>query len=335
MKPKQISYAEVAGIYWNAAPFADGYKSEYTSLFFAVLDSVSYSNWSDCEIEYDRITHKSGLGKRMYLEARKWLRDNGFITLIEGKGDYQKAKFGVLNAVHFCTTRSTTYNTTLITASSTADVLTPAPHQAPNNVYTNFSSYNTELDSSLSNSKNKEVDNTTTSQNSENPQSQNASQLSLQEPSNSSDIKMLDYLGVIDELMHNDKALMYLSRAHNIKTDIDRKRIIEAFAMHLELDNKLPAKASGVCQHFCFWCPKRKYADATLFEPTIQSIVAQEKPSKPYLGPTNFFREQDYLNYNNAAGWSGLQIPAYRGQYNQAKEFAATMNPQYGFTNLH
>ncbi len=131
MKPKPLNYIKIINTYWDIAPFTDGFKSDYTSLFFALLDSINRNDWQDSEIEYDRITSKAGIGKRMYLEARKWLKESGFITLTEGKGDYQKAKFGLHGAVHFCTAYYTANSTANDTAQSTSNDTSIAPHTAP------------------------------------------------------------------------------------------------------------------------------------------------------------------------------------------------------------
>lgn len=118
-----MNYIKLINTFWDKAPDLDGYKSDYGILYFSILDAVNRRNWKDVEIEYDRIIYQSKLGKRMYLDGRRWLKENGFITLIEGKGDYQKAKFGIPFEVQKCTAQRT--------ASSTAIAPHNAPHQAP------------------------------------------------------------------------------------------------------------------------------------------------------------------------------------------------------------
>lgn len=77
----------------------EGYKAEYATLFFALLDSINRNNWRETELEYGYIIYKSKIGKRAYLEGRRWLDENGFISHVPGRGDYAKAKFAVHGAV--------------------------------------------------------------------------------------------------------------------------------------------------------------------------------------------------------------------------------------------
>ncbi|PMD94870.1 hypothetical protein BWI97_15855 [Siphonobacter sp. BAB-5405] len=94
-----FNYIEIINSFWDEAPYLEGYKGDHASLFFAVLDSVNRNKWREVEIEYDRLISKVRLGKKNYLECRRWLVENRFITLKEGRGDYAKAKFFVGSAV--------------------------------------------------------------------------------------------------------------------------------------------------------------------------------------------------------------------------------------------
>ena len=117
------NYIDIIRWYWDEVPEMDGYKADYTALFFALLDSINRNNWQETEIEYDRIMYKCPLNKRTYLEGRKWLRDNQIILLKEGRGEYAKARFMVHNAVFDVVQERTAKRTAKRTAST--------PHRAP------------------------------------------------------------------------------------------------------------------------------------------------------------------------------------------------------------
>jgi len=95
----KVNYLKVINDFWRDVPYLDGYKSDYGILYFSLLDFINTNNWRETEIEYDRIINKTRIGKRMYLEARKWLLDNGVIMFKSGKGDYEKAKFWIKDEV--------------------------------------------------------------------------------------------------------------------------------------------------------------------------------------------------------------------------------------------
>lgn len=118
-----INYFKVMNLFWDAAPYLDGYKTDHPALFHAVVDSINRNGWRETEIEYDRIINKVRLGKKNYLEARKWLVLHQFITLKPGMGDYAKAKFGLGNAVLGRTAPGTAPDTAPATPSDTI----PAP----------------------------------------------------------------------------------------------------------------------------------------------------------------------------------------------------------------
>lgn len=117
------NYIDIVNWFWEEVPEMEGYKAEYATLFFALLDSINRNNWRETEVEFDRIVYKTRLDKRIYLKARRWLDDNGILLVIEGRGEYAKARFAVhsvlLGAVQKCTAKRT--------AKRTAS----APHTAP------------------------------------------------------------------------------------------------------------------------------------------------------------------------------------------------------------
>lgn len=135
MKNNEANYIKIINSFWDLAPHMEGYKSDFGILFFALIDSINKNNWKDIEIDFDRIIHKSKLGKRTYLEGRKWLKENEFISLIEGRGDYQKAKFGLFYAVQISTAPDTAISTATDTAPDTAFV--PHIEDKPLNLKTN------------------------------------------------------------------------------------------------------------------------------------------------------------------------------------------------------
>ena len=134
------NYIDIIRWYWDEVPEREGFKADYTSLFFALLDSINRNDWEETEIEYDRIMYKCPINKRTYLDGRKWLRDNNIISLKEGRGDYAKARFSVHDAVLSevqkrtakRTAKRTSCNTAPSTTESTANAPHPTPHFAPN-----------------------------------------------------------------------------------------------------------------------------------------------------------------------------------------------------------
>jgi len=121
------NYIDIVNWFWEEVPEMEGYKAEYATLFFALLDSINRNNWRETEVEFDRIVYKTRLDKRMYLKARRWLDDNGILLVIEGRGEYAKARFAVhsvlLGAVQKCTAKRT--------AKRTASAPHTAPHDVP------------------------------------------------------------------------------------------------------------------------------------------------------------------------------------------------------------
>jgi len=123
----QLNYIDIIRWFWDEVPQMEGYKSEYTTLFFALLDSINRNKWEQTPIEYDRIIFKTNIGKRMYLSGRRWLDDNKIIAMVEGRGDYAKARFSIGSAVLDAVQKRTAQRT----ADRTAPTPQAAPHTAP------------------------------------------------------------------------------------------------------------------------------------------------------------------------------------------------------------
>lgn len=122
-----MNYLKLINSFWRDAPYMDGYKSDYGILYFSLLDFINTNNWRETEIEYDRIINKTRIGKRMYLESRAWLIENGLIMFQSGRNDYVKAKFWIDEEVQKRTTTVTTTNKVEVqkcTATDTATVTT-------------------------------------------------------------------------------------------------------------------------------------------------------------------------------------------------------------------
>ena len=98
-----MNYIELINEFWDKAPETKGYKPQYSCLYFGIIDSVNRNYWKETSIEYDRIISKTGMDKRMYLEAREWLSKNGFIEFTAGKNNYSPAKYRVQNCTTVCT----------------------------------------------------------------------------------------------------------------------------------------------------------------------------------------------------------------------------------------
>lgn len=131
----KINYFTVINRFFDEAPYLDGYKTDHPALFFAIIDSINRNRWHDTEIEYDRIINKVKLGKANYLKARDWLSVNRFIRFVPGKGDYQKAKFGlgsaVLGKTADSTPQDTAYQTDAVPPKTATDTAgSTAPHTA-------------------------------------------------------------------------------------------------------------------------------------------------------------------------------------------------------------
>lgn len=100
--PTKINYITIINTFWNEAIYLDGYKANYGILFFALLDSINKNNWNDTEIHFESVLSKSKISRVTCLDARKWLKNNGFITIVEGTGSNSKAKFGIIGASRYC-----------------------------------------------------------------------------------------------------------------------------------------------------------------------------------------------------------------------------------------
>jgi hypothetical protein len=92
-----MNYIDLINNFWDEAPNIKGYKPQYSCLYFGIIDSINRNFWKETSIEYDRIISKTGMDKRMYLEAREWLSTNGFIEFTSGKNNYSPAKYRVQN----------------------------------------------------------------------------------------------------------------------------------------------------------------------------------------------------------------------------------------------
>lgn len=132
MKPLEINYISLINWFWENVPFLDGYKPDYGILFLAITDSINHSRWSaNTPIPYDRLTSKSQLGKKTYLEGRKWLQEKGLISFVSGKNEYAVATFSLGAEVQKCTAISTATDTAINTASDTTAAPLSAPLSAP------------------------------------------------------------------------------------------------------------------------------------------------------------------------------------------------------------
>ena len=124
----EINYISLINWFWENIPFLDGYKPDYGILFLAITDSINHSRWSEnVPIPYDRITSKSCLSKRAYLDGRKWLKENKLIDFACGKNEYAMATFSLGSEVRNCTAT----NTAIVTATDTAAVSSTAPLLTP------------------------------------------------------------------------------------------------------------------------------------------------------------------------------------------------------------
>lgn len=106
-----MNYIAIVNNFWNLAPSREGYKADHAALFFAIVDSINRNEWNETEIEYDRLFYKVKMWKRTYLQCRKWLVENGFIALKEGRGEYSRAKFWIGRAVLDAVSNSTAVDT--------------------------------------------------------------------------------------------------------------------------------------------------------------------------------------------------------------------------------
>lgn len=94
-----VNYLKTINIFWDEAPYIEGFNPDAVVLFFAVLDTINSSslnsNWSKTPIQYERIISKCKFGKRAFLSARSWLVDNHFLSIESGKNEYSPAKYFV------------------------------------------------------------------------------------------------------------------------------------------------------------------------------------------------------------------------------------------------
>lgn len=125
-----MNYIKLINWFWEEVPCMDGYKPHYGILFMALVDSINANDWKTTEIEYDRLANKTKLDKRMYLEARKWLCEAGFIEVIPGKNEYSKARFTLKVEVHFSTTPASS-DVPATHHTSTLHSTTPASSDVP------------------------------------------------------------------------------------------------------------------------------------------------------------------------------------------------------------
>lgn len=88
-----MNYLKIIIHFTDNAPFQDGFKSYHHSLFYSVIRLINKNGWRKTKIDLGQILCMSGLSKPTYIEARKWLMDNKWIEVAEGKNAYQMAEF--------------------------------------------------------------------------------------------------------------------------------------------------------------------------------------------------------------------------------------------------
>lgn len=88
-----MNYLKIIIHFTDNAPFQDGFKSYHHSLFYSVIRLINKNGWRKTKIDLGQILCISGLSKPTYIEARKWLIDNKWIEVTEGKNAYQMAEF--------------------------------------------------------------------------------------------------------------------------------------------------------------------------------------------------------------------------------------------------
>lgn len=94
-----MNYLKIIIHFTDNAPFQDGFKSYHHSLFYSVVRLINKNNWRKTKIDLGQILCMSGLSKPTYIEARKWLIDNKWIEVTEGKNAYQMAEFSISQEV--------------------------------------------------------------------------------------------------------------------------------------------------------------------------------------------------------------------------------------------
>lgn len=94
-----VNYIHLINWFWEDVPYRPGYKSEYGTLFLALVDSINRNGWrAETAVDFERILNKSGLEKRMYLRGRIWLAEQELITFTEGS-KHGNARFGLTDAL--------------------------------------------------------------------------------------------------------------------------------------------------------------------------------------------------------------------------------------------
>ncbi|WP_138992728.1 hypothetical protein [Larkinella sp. C7] len=90
-----INYIRLMNWFWEVVPYLPGYKSEYGSVFLAVVDSCNRNGWRETAVEFDRLINKVRCSKRMYYEALRWLTGQDLITYKPGRNEYAPASFNL------------------------------------------------------------------------------------------------------------------------------------------------------------------------------------------------------------------------------------------------
>ncbi|WP_375443492.1 hypothetical protein [uncultured Fibrella sp.] len=116
-----MNYIQLINWFWEDVPYRQGYKSEYGILFMAIVDSINRNGWKSTRIEYDRIINKTQIGKKSYLDGRKWLRDEKLIDFVPGKNYDFPAQFTLTDQLKAEAQKSTS-DVPLLLLSSSSDV---------------------------------------------------------------------------------------------------------------------------------------------------------------------------------------------------------------------
>lgn len=90
---RKINYIRLINWMWEIFPYTEGYKASYGLLFLAIVDSINRNMWAKTSLPYEYLTNKCRISKQVYLDARQWLTDNGFLMVEIGKNGYQMASF--------------------------------------------------------------------------------------------------------------------------------------------------------------------------------------------------------------------------------------------------
>jgi hypothetical protein len=90
-----MNYLKIIIHFADNAQHQEGYKSHHHSLFCSIVRLINKNNWNKTKIDLGQILHAAGMSKPTYIDARKWLVDNNWIEVVEGKNAYQMAEFSL------------------------------------------------------------------------------------------------------------------------------------------------------------------------------------------------------------------------------------------------